>query len=56
MYILRYFNSKPANKNVSMEKVLSCNESGIFPHDNPCVLILNDDHFYNVLGPSKVIH
>ena len=44
VYILCYFSLKPAN-NVSFEKVLSCNDDGIFPHDNPCVLILKDDHF-----------
>ena len=53
VYILRYVESK-SNKNVFIEKVVECDDDGIFPHDNPCLLILRDGHFYNGWNYEKL--
>ena len=45
VYVLQYVRH---DKNVSIEKICSCGDDGIFPNVNPCILILKDGHYYNV--------
>ena len=45
VYVLQYVRR---DKNVSIEKIFSCGDAGIFPNANPCILILKDGHYYNV--------
>ena len=45
VYVLRYKNQ---DNTARMEKVCSCGDTGIFSNTNPCVLLLNDEHFLSV--------
>ena len=39
------------NKNCcKIEKLFSCGDNGVFSSNRPCVLLLRNDHFYNVWG------
>ena len=47
VYILQFMNDS-SGRNVSLQKILECNDEGLFPHTNPCVLLLKDRHYFNV--------
>ena len=43
------------NKNrCKIEKLFSCGDNGVFSSDRPCVLLLRNDHFYNVWGHDSL--
>ena len=44
-YVLRY---SVEGKKSSVYKLFSCGDEGIFPNDAPCILLLHQNHFYNV--------
>ena len=47
-YVMMHYNEM---KNVcKIKKLFSCGDNGIFSNDKLCVLLLKDNHFYNVFG------
>ena len=39
-----------------MKKVYSCGDNRIFPNINPCVLLLKDEHFFNVWNYASLFN
>ena len=54
IYILQFSQFDSNKKNVSIQKILSHNDDGVFPHDDPCVLMLRDGHNFNVWQYEKL--
>ena len=44
-FVLKYSCEKNKSKII---KLFSCGDLGIFSNDQPCIILLKDDHFYNV--------
>ena len=53
VYVLQYVRR---GKNVLLEKKFSCGDDGVFPNPNPCVLILKDNHFYNMWNYNSLFN
>ena len=52
MYVLKH---SVDNKNhCKIEKLFSCGDNGVFSSNRPCVLLLRNDHFYNVWGHDSL--
>ena len=52
MYVLMHYNE---TKNMcKIKKLFSCGDNGIFSNDKPCVLLLKNNHFYNVFGHDSL--
>ena len=54
IYILQFSQFDSNKKNVSIQKILGHNDDGIFPHDDPCVLMLKDGHYFNIWQYEKL--
>ena len=47
-YVLMHYNE--TKNTCKIKKLFSCGDNGIFSNDKPCVLLLKNNHFYNVFG------